>query len=73
MKTYPAVVFVSRHGRTLALIVAILLAIASLACFLAGCGIAGLVAGLVVAAIAWAALRLFAELVEVIAETLLPR
>lgn len=73
MKTYPAVVFVSRHGRKLALVVAILLAIASVACFAAGCGIAGLVGGLVLAGIAWAALRIFAELVEVIAETLLPR
>ena len=73
MKTYPAVLFVSRHGRKLALVVGILLAVVSLLSFVTNHHVAGLVGGFVVAAIAWAALRIFAELVEVVAETLLPR
>jgi hypothetical protein len=73
VKTFPAVLFVSRHGRRLALVVGVVLAVAGLACFIVSREPMGLVGGLVSASVAWASLRLVAELVEVVAETLLPR
>ena len=72
-KSYPAVVFMATHGRRIALAIGILLGLTALACALLGGGWVGVVAGLGGAVVAWAVVRLGAELVEVVAETLLPR
>jgi len=72
-KTYPAVLFVAAHGRRLALAAGLLAALLSLACLVAGGGPAGAAVGLVFAVVVWGGLRLLGELVEVVAETLLPR
>lgn len=72
-KTYPAVVFISRHGRHVA----------------AGAGLAAALvlqvpavlthnpvwsaAGVATAAVVWGLVRVAAEVVEVVADTLLPR
>ncbi|MBI2320111.1 MAG: hypothetical protein HYU75_24695 [Betaproteobacteria bacterium] len=73
MNSYPAVRFVARHGRALAL---------AGAAVLAGIGLYGyyrtgaaefLLGGAVCAAIGYGLLRVGAEVIEVIAETLLPR
>jgi len=73
VKTYPAVLLMAGHGRRIALVVGLLVAVLALGLFAAGFGPVLLVAGLVAAGVAWAGLRLAAELVEVVAETLLPR
>jgi hypothetical protein len=64
----------ARHGRRIALAAGIAAALIALACFFAAAtSLAGLVTGLVGSAVIWAGLRLASELVEVVAETLLPR
>ena len=73
VKTYPAVLLMAGHGRRIALAAGILVALVALGLFAAGFGPAVLVTGLLAAGMAWAGLRLAAELVEVVAETLLPR
>lgn len=73
VKTYPAVVFMSQRGRLLALIVGIVVALLSLLGFALAGSVACLVGGLIAAVVVWAGIRLVAELVEVVAETLLPR
>lgn len=73
-KTYPAVVLMANHGRRIALAAAAFIALLAVALFLVALiGPVGLAAGVVAAGVVWAGLRLFAELVEVVAETLLPR
>ncbi len=72
-KTYPAVTFVAAHGRRLSLAVAGVLALATLVASLLERSPFVLACGLAVAAGAWAFLRTASELVEVVAETLLPR
>ena len=72
-KTYPAVLFMANQGRKFALVVGIAVAvIATLLFAIFGHGWL-LVGGFVSAVAAWAGLLLMAELVEVVAETLLPR
>lgn len=74
VKTYPAVLLMARHGRHIALAAGLVAALIALACFFAaGTNSIGLAAGLIAAAVIWAGLRLASELVEVVAETLLPR
>ncbi len=74
VKTYPAVTLIATKGRRLAIAAGVVIALASLAVFFAALvGPAGLIAGLVASGTVWAGLRLLAELVEVVAETLLPR
>lgn len=73
VKTYPAVLVMANHGRRIALAAGVVLALIALALFGFGRNPATLAVGLVVAVVVWAGLRLAAELVEVVAETLLPR
>ncbi len=71
-KTYPVLVLVARHGRNGAWLGGSLCG--ALAALLAPWGLPGAVLlGLLAGAATWAALRLVAELVEVVSETLLPR
>ena len=70
---YPAIHFVVRHGHTLAIAVAIVVGLGGIAAALAGWGWVWLPAGLVLAALAYLLFRSYAEIVQVIAETLLPR
>ena len=72
-KTYPAVQLVARHGRQLALVVGAVVAIAAVMALLFQGAVTVGIAGLVAAAAVWGFLRLLAEMVEVVAETLLPR
>ena len=72
-KTYPAVLLVARHGRRLAIAVGAVIAIAAVVALLLGQPVAAAAAGLIAAVAVWGLLRLLAEIVEVVAETLLPR
>jgi hypothetical protein len=72
-KTYPAVLFVATHGRTIAIGVASMVAVAATALLALGSETALAVTGYLAAIAIWAVLRLAAEIVEVVAETLLPR
>jgi membrane-associated PAP2 superfamily phosphatase len=72
-KRFPFIEFVAHHGRRSALIAAGLSGLGALACFAQGGRAAVLVVGVIVSIVLYAGLRLGAELIEVIAETLLPR
>jgi hypothetical protein len=71
---YPAIEFVALHGRKLAVAVGALAALlAALHVTLSGFGPAAtVVAGVVSGAAGWALARVGAEIVELIAETLMP-
>lgn len=73
VKTYPAVLFMAGHGRRLALAAGVVCGLLALLLFALSREPVALAAGLAFAVIVWAGLRLAAELVEVVAETLLPR
>jgi hypothetical protein len=73
IKTYPAVLFVARHGRRLALALSALVALTGIALFALTGSFGLLLASALLSGVAWAGTRLAAELIEVIAETLLPR
>ena len=73
VKTYPAVTLMASHGRRIALAAGVLVALIALGLLLVGATPLSVVVGLGIAAVVWAGLRLMAELVEVVAETLLPR
>lgn len=72
-KRFPAIEFVAKRGRIVVAVVALLFAIAAAISFGRHGGMVPLLAGLGGAAVLYALLRLGVELVEVIAETLLPR
>ncbi|WP_371439425.1 MULTISPECIES: hypothetical protein [Polaromonas] len=73
MKRYPAIEIVVKHGHRLAMATAILISVFSYANF----GVSGsylqLVAGMVLAVVTYGLLRVGAEIVEVVADTLLPK
>ena len=71
--TYPAIHFLVRHGHALAIAVAAIVGLGGITAALAGWGWVWLPAGLVLAALAYLLFRSYAEIVQVIAETLLPR
>ena len=71
--TYPAIHFLVRHGHALAITVAIVIGLAGIAAAVDGWGWVWLPAGLLLAALAYLLFRSYAEIVQVIAETLLPR
>jgi len=71
--SYPAIHFLVRHGHALAIAVAAVIALAGIAAALGGWGWAWFPAGLLLAALAYLLFRSYAEIVQVIAETLLPR
>lgn len=73
VKTYPAVVLMAGQGRRIALAAGVVVALLALVWFALGAGPLALGVGVVLAVLVWAGLRLAAELVEVVAETLLPR
>ena len=70
---YPAIHFLVRHGHALAVVVAAIIGLGGIAATLAGWSWVWLPAGLVLAALAYLMFRSYAEIVQVIAETLLPR
>jgi hypothetical protein len=72
-KSYPAIIFITQHGRKLAVALAAALLLASCTAWLLTRSPIGLIIGLPVAAAAWGLMRLAAEVIEVVAETLLPR
>ncbi|MBU6188551.1 MAG: hypothetical protein KGR68_04480 [Betaproteobacteria bacterium] len=71
---YPAIEFVALHGRKLAVAVGALAALlAALHVTLSGFGpVATVIAGMASGAAGWALARVGAEIVELIAETLMP-
>jgi hypothetical protein len=71
--TYPAIHFMVRYGHALAIAVAAVVGLGGIAAAFAGWGWAWLPAGLLLAALAYLLFRSYAEIVQVIAETLLPR
>lgn len=73
MKRYPAIEFAARFGRRIALVGAILFALASILCALQVGSILSLAIGIPVALVLFGLLRLGAEMIEVVADTLLPR
>jgi len=73
VKTYPAVLVMANHGRRIAIAAGVVLALLALVLFGVGREPVTLVVGLSAALVVWAGLRLVSELVEVVAETLLPR
>ena len=70
---YRAIHFLVRHGHVLAITVAAVIGLGGLAAALAGWSWAWFPAGLLLAALAYLVFRSYAEIVQVIAETLLPR
>jgi fatty acid desaturase len=71
--TYPAIHFLVRHGHTLAIAVAVVICLSGIAAAVAGWGWVWVPAGVVLGALAYLLFRSYAEIVQVIAETLLPR
>jgi hypothetical protein len=72
MKNYPAVRFVARHGHALAVVVALALLLLGLWIGSSGAGWIWGVASIAAGALAYLMLRTFAELVDVVADTLIP-
>jgi hypothetical protein len=72
-KTYPAVRFFLRYGNALAIGVSIALILAGALATSTGHGWGWALAGLLGAPLVYLLLRSYAELVSIIAETLLPR
>jgi hypothetical protein len=70
---YPAIHFMVRHGHALAIAVTIVIGLSGIAAAVVGWGWAWIPAGFVLAALAYLLFRSYAEIVQVIAETLLPR
>jgi len=70
---FPAIELIAKRGRTIAAGIAVLAAVAAIISFVLNGSTLQLVGGLVGAAVLYALLRLAVELIEVIAETLLPR
>jgi hypothetical protein len=73
MKKYCAIEFIVRRGRPLSVVVGLLMAIGGLACAYTQQNWWIAVVGVILGAAAWGVVRLLAEIVEVISETLLPR
>lgn len=73
MKRYPAIEFLARHGRRLAWLVFAVIAVVGIACgWLVG-NLAAIPVAVVLAALCGLVVRVGVEVVEVIADTLLPR
>lgn len=73
MKTYPMIQFMVKHGRKVALAIALLILAAGAYGWMTAGRIDCLVAGILLAMGGYFFLRLFVEILEVIADTLLPR
>jgi hypothetical protein len=72
-RPYPAVRFVVRHGNYIAAGVPVLVLLAGAAGLLAGSGAWLAVGATLAAAVLFCVLRVFVELVQIIAETLIPQ
>jgi hypothetical protein len=70
---YPAIRFLVRHGNRLALAVGLAIFIAGVAAAASGWGWGFALAGIVGAPLGYLFVRCYAEMAQVIAETLLPR
>lgn len=73
MKTYPCIQFMVKHGQKVAGGVAVLLLVIGAYAWLATGRVDCLLGGALLAIGGYFFLRIFAEILEVIAETLLPR
>jgi hypothetical protein len=73
MKTYPAINVAARHGRRAAIVIGVLIALIYLVAGVREGQLIPILAAFVYGIVAWAVARLLAELIEVIADTLLPR
>jgi hypothetical protein len=73
MKTYPAIEFVARRGRFLALILGLGVLLIDVIASITLANPWFFLYGIVIGGCLWALLRVGAELVEVVSETLLPR
>src|SRR5205085_3835841 len=73
MKTYPAITFIAIHGRRLALALASACALGSVVMYVLNKSAIQGVVGLFVAGILWAVVRIASEIIEVVADTLVPR
>ncbi len=73
MKTYPAITLVARHGWRVVILIGVIVFLMGLISVWNGSGVLPLMLAAVAGGVAWAIARLLAELVEVIADTLLPR
>ena len=72
-KDYPAIRFIIRFGHALAIAAGIAALLAGLVAWLGGAGWGWTFVGLLAAPILYMVLRGYAELVSIIADTLLPR
>lgn len=73
MKTYPAIEFVARRGRLLALIAGLSCLVLAMVMAITWASPWPFIFGIVASGCLWALVRVGAELVEVVSETLLPR
>jgi len=73
MKRYPFIEFVARHGRRLSLAIPVVVALLAVVIFFISSSPASGIAVLVIAILLYPLIRLLAELIEVIADTLMPR
>lgn len=73
VKRYPAIELVSRWGRLGALLVALLAGVVAIACYWQSGSILGVLGSIVGAIALYGLLRIGAEMIEVISETLLPQ
>ena len=73
IKKYPAVVFIARYGRTGSLALGILAGVYSFTEYAMHPGWIHLLLNLIASAVLWGCARLAVEIVEVVADTLLPR
>jgi Na+/proline symporter len=73
LNTYPAILFTARYGRRIAAAVAAVIALVGMIASYLCSSLVGTALTLACAIAAWAVLRVLAELIEVIADTLLPR
>lgn len=73
MKRYPFIEFVALHGRRLALALSALAVLLAIALLVWGNSLAGGISALIGAVLLYPLVRLLAELIEVISDTLMPR
>jgi hypothetical protein len=70
---YPAVAFLVRHGRLLAIVIGVVLALAGTVATLLGFGWAWAPVGFAAGILIWLLLQSYVEVLTIISETLLPQ
>jgi len=73
MKRYPWLEVAVRHGRPASAALGLAAALAAIACFVQTRSTATLVAGLAGAAVCYVALRILVDVLDLVADTLLPK